>query len=104
MAISTSWNKVGTPHGNMEFNMNAGTEEVPDFYPLVINIDMPIETADGKGKTQIRIVKNVGTNQVTPFDFSTIQGLKDVYTALPSWARGMFKEAVIAAINEDVNQ
>lgn len=103
MAINTSWNKVGEPHGNLRFNVNVGDATSPDYYPLVINIDMPMETAGGKGKGQVRIVKNVGTNQPTPFDFSTIQGLKNMHTALPSWARGAFKEAVLEAINEDTS-
>ena len=101
MSINTSWNTVKKPHGNLNFNVNVGTTANPDFYPLVINVDLPRYTADGDGPDQIQIVKNVGTSRSTPFDFSTVQGLKDVHTALPAWARGAFKEAVVAAINED---
>ncbi len=102
-AVDTSWNTIQRPHGNLRFNVNvAAYDETPDFYPLQVSIDMPVVTADGKGKTQVRITKNVGTNQVTAFDFSTEQGLRDIHAALPAWARGAFKEAVLAGINMDV--
>jgi len=104
-AINTSWNTIqDNVHGNLKFNVNVGTEEEPDYYPLQVKIDVPVRTADGKGRYQVTITKNVGTNQEEPFDFSTIQGLKDIYTALPTFAKGAFKEAIIEALNENVSE
>lgn len=102
--IDTSWNVIKKPHGNLHFNYNAGTTENPEYYPLRIQLDMPVETSDGKGKVQVQKFYNVGTSQATPFDFSTTQGLKDIYTALPAWAKGAFKEAVVEGINLDISQ
>ena len=103
MTIITSWNTIKKPHGNLSFNVNVGTEEDPDYYPLQVKLDLPVVTADGKGKKQVEIIKNVGTNQPTPFVFSTEQGLRDVHAALPSWAQLAFKEAVLEAVNTDLS-
>ncbi len=100
-AISISWNAVGVPHGNLKFNVNVGTEAEPDYYPLQVKLDMPRMTSDGHGKSQVTNIANVGTNRPTPFDFSTIEGLREVHEALPAWAKGMFKATVVMAIDED---
>lgn len=101
--IDTSWNTIAEPHGNLKFNVDVGTREAPDYYPLQVKLDVPIKTADGNGKRQVTILKNVGTNRPTPFVFSTMEGLKEVYQALPVFAQGAFKEAVLAGINEDTS-
>ena len=102
--INTSWNTISdNMHGNLKFNVNVGTAESPDYYPLQVKLDVQRITADGHGKDQITTIKNVGTNQATPFDFSTVQGLKDIYTALPAFIRPAFKEAILAAIDEDAS-
>ena len=103
MAINTSWDRIIEPHGNIKFNVNVGTKEAPDYYPMRISLDVTPQTANKVIGRQIRITKNVGANQATPFDFSTVQGLKDIHMALPAWARPAFKEAVIATINEDTS-
>jgi len=38
-----------------------------------------------------------------PFEVETVQGMKDLYQALPSFAKATFKEAVLAAIAEDAS-
>ena len=102
MAINTSWDRIIEPHGNIKFNVNVAAEGDPDdYYPMQITLDITPQTANGVKGQQQRITKNVGTNQATAFDFSTVQGLKDIHTALPSWARAAFKEGVVAVINED---
>ena len=103
MAINTSWDRIIEPHGNIKFNVNVAAEGDPDdYYPMQITLDITPQTANGVKGQQQRITKNVGTNQATAFDFSTIAGLKEIYQALPDFAKGAFKEAVTQAINEDV--
>ena len=95
--------KIHEPHGNIRFNVNVGTTEKPDYYPIQVMMDFTPQTADGVSGKPVRITKNMGTNQATPFDFSTVEGIKALSSALPAFAQEAFKEGVLEVINEDTS-
>ena len=101
MPISVSRNQVGKPHGTMQYNVNVSTDENPEYYPLQIKTDMPVFTSDGRKNGQETRYNNVGTSQSEPFDFSTIEGLRVVRAALPTWMKAAFTALVIDALDED---
>lgn len=98
MGIPTSWDTIAMPHGNLRFNIQVGDE----YYPLQVWIDVPKITTNGV-RAQERVTKSVGTPRALPFEVTTVQGMKDLHNALPTWARVAFKEAIINAINEDAS-
>ena len=101
MPIAVSRDRVGKPHGTMHYNVNVGTDESPEWYPLQIKTDMPVFTSDWRRNGQEVRIDNLGTPQAEPFDFTTIEGLQAVRTALPTWMKTAFTSLVVSAIDED---
>ena len=102
MSVATSWDSIRMPVGQLRFNVNVGMIDTPDYYPLQITLGVPKVTTNGVVANEV-ITKNVGTNRPTPFEVTTLQGKKDLYNALPDFAKGAFKEVILAAIDEDAS-
>ncbi len=103
MPINTSWNKVTGLGGSILFNVNIADGVTPDYYPMQIQLNVSVATDDGEGGKREIITKNLGTNQPAPFILSTIEGLKALHTALPSFIQAAFKDAIVESINEDAS-
>ena len=93
----TSYVELETIHGNINFNVSTKVGEDTKYIPLVINLDGVAVTSDG-GRRGVRIIKTIGTLTDVP-----LKG-KDLYNAMPSWAKPALKELYLEAINADVTQ
>lgn len=95
--VNTSYDILDNLHGNINFNVPRSdiTSGNTTYIPMVVNLDGTAKTSDG-GKKGVKVIREIGSVSNT-----TLEG-KDLYLALPTWARPMLKELYQEAIDLDV--